>query len=408
MQNAELSLLRRALPPGKQFRIVLIMAAVAASALLIGWGALRATAGEPSPPGEPRPPGPAVAQNEVHLSSAQLATFEINTVTVRTFRTEEVTDGQIALNGDSNTQVFSPYSGRVLRVLASPGEYVKKGAPLLRMEASEFVQARSDLLNAAASLKLARINEQRKHAAYESKGGSLQDWQQAQLDLTAAENAANLAHNRLRILGKSDEEIAAIESSKKTDAVTDVVAPISGVVTDRQVGPGQYIQAGASSPVFSLGDLSTVWLVANVPETEAPFIERGQTVQVRVLALPGSVFEAKLTAVGAEVDPVSRRVPVRATLANPGGKLKPQMFASFSIITSEASSAPAVAEEAVVREGDQARVWVVSRSGTLELRPIRTGRRRNDGMVEVLEGLQAGERVVTRGSLFIDRAARPG
>jgi cobalt-zinc-cadmium efflux system membrane fusion protein len=238
MQNAELSLLRRALPPGKQFRIVLIMAVVAASALLIGWGALRATAGEPGPPGESRPPGPAAAQNEGHLSSAQLATFEINTVTVRTFRTEEVTDGQIALNGDTNTQVFSPYSGRVLRVLASPGEYVKKGAPLLRMEASEFVQARSDLLNAAACLKLARINEQRKHAAYESKGGSLQDWQQAQVDLTAAENAANSAHKRLRILGKSDEEIAAIESSKKADAATDVVAPISGVVTDRQVGPG--------------------------------------------------------------------------------------------------------------------------------------------------------------------------
>jgi len=402
MQKAELSLRRRTLPPGKQVRIVLVVVLVAAAALLIGWGALRASAGEPVQP------SPAGAKNEVHLSSAQLATLEINAVTVRTFRTEAVTEGQIALNGDTTTQIFSPYSGRVVRVLASPGEYVKKGAPLLRMEASEFVQAQSDLLNASASLKLARINEQRKQAAYESKGGSLQDWQQAQVDLTAAENAANSAQNRLRILGKTDEEIAAIASSKKTDAATDVVAPISGVVTDRQVGPGQYIQAGAANPVFSIGDLSTVWLVANVPETEAPLIERGQTVQVKVLALPGSLFEAKLTAIGAQVDPVTRRVPVRATLANPDGKLKPQMFASFNIITSGAASAPAVSEEAVVREGDQARVWVVAPNGTLELRSIRIGRRSNDGMVEVLEGLQAGERVVTRGSLFIDRAARPG
>jgi membrane fusion protein, heavy metal efflux system len=401
MGQAELSLLRRALPLGKQFRVVLVIVLAAAAALAVGWGALRARAGEPSPNHE------AAASNEVRLTSAQLATLEINTVATRPFRTEEVTEGRIALNGDTTTQVFSPYSGRVVRVLASPGEYVKQGAPLLRIEASEFVQAQSDLLNSAAALKLARINEERKHAAYDSKGGSLQDWQQAQADLAAAENASTSAASRLRILGKTNQEIAAIETSKKTDVATYVAAPIGGVVTDRQVGPGQYIQSGAASPVFSIGDLSTVWLVAEVPETDAPFIERGQTVEVRVLALPGRIFEAKLTAIGAQVDPVTRRVPVRATLANADGKLKPQMFASFSIITSGDSQAPAVPEEAIVREGDQARVWVVAGNDTLTLRSVRTGRS-NDGMVEVLEGLRAGERVVTRGSLFIDRAARPG
>jgi cobalt-zinc-cadmium efflux system membrane fusion protein len=401
MEQAELSLLRRALPPGKQIRVVLVIVLAAAGALAVGWGALRARASEPAPTHE------ATASNEVRLTSAQLATLEINTVAIRPCRTEEVTDGQIALNGDTTTQVFSPYSGRVVRVLASPGEYVKQGAPLLRIEASEFVQAQSDLLNTAAALKLARINEERKHAAYDSKGGSLQDWQQAQADLAAAENASTSAANRLRILGKTSQEIAAIETAKKTDAATYVVAPIGGIVTDRQVGPGQYIQSGATSPVFSIGDLSTVWLVAAVPETDAPFIERGQTVEVRVLALPGQLFKAKLTAIGAQVDPVTRRVPVRATLPNADGKLKPQMFASFSIITSGDSQAPAVPEEAVVREGDQARVWVVAENNTLTLRSIHTGRS-SDGMVEVLEGLKAGERVVTRGSLFIDRAARPG
>jgi membrane fusion protein, heavy metal efflux system len=400
METGELSLLRRALSTGRQLRIVLLVLLAAAGAMVVGW-ALRAHASEPPPTNE------TATANEVRLSSTQLATLEINTVATRSFRTEEVTDGQIALNGDTTTQVFSPYSGRVVRVMASPGEYVKRGAPLLRIEASEFVQVQADLLNAAATLKLARINEERKHQAYEGKGGSLQDWQQAQVDLAAAENASTTATNRLRILGKTDAEIASIESSKKTNAATYVVAPIAGVVTDRQVGPGQYIQAGASTPVFSIGDLSTVWLVAAVPETDAPFIERGQKVEVRVLALPGQTFTAKLTAVGAQVDPVTRRVPVRATLTNPNGKLKPQMFASFSIITSGESQAPSVPEEAIVREGDQARVWVVSQNNTLELRSIHTGRS-SEGMVEVVDGLEAGERVVTRGSLFIDRAARPG
>jgi cobalt-zinc-cadmium efflux system membrane fusion protein len=189
--------------------------------------------------------------------------------------------------------------------------------------------------------------------------------------------------------------------------VTFVTAPIEGVVSDRQVGPGQYLQAGNSTPVYTIGDLATVWLVADVREVDAPLVEIGQPVEVRVLALPGKVFEAKLTSVGSAVDPVTHRVPVRATIANADGKLKPQMFASFSIITSGESHALAVPEEAVVREGDAARVWVVQGHDALALRQIRTGRS-NNGMIEVLEGLKPGEKIVTRGSLFIDRAAQPG
>lgn len=402
MNQMESLLSSRALPVSRQLRIVAVVALAALGLIAIGWGALRAGASEPAKVAAdgPTPSG-------LRLSAAQLGTLEIRAVAAQAFRTEEVTDGRIALNGDTATQVFSPYSGRVLRVMASPGEYVKQGAPLLLIEASEYVQAQSDLLNAAAGLKLARANEERRHAAFESKGGSLQDWQQSQADLSAAETAFAAARNRLRIFGKSDADIAKIEQAKQPEPETYVLAPIAGVITDRQVGPGQYIQAGSSTPVFTIGDLSTVWLVADVRETEAPLIQRGQAVEVHVLAYPGEVFKAKLTSVAAGVDPATRRVAVRATVANPDGRLKPEMFASFSIFTSGESIAPAVPEQALIREGDQARVWVVQQDNTLTLRPIRAGRI-NDGMVEVLEGLKAGEKVVTRGSLFIDRAAQPG
>jgi cobalt-zinc-cadmium efflux system membrane fusion protein len=186
-----------------------------------------------------------------------------------------------------------------------------------------------------------------------------------------------------------------------------VTAPIDGVVTDRQVGPGQYLQAGNSTPVYTIGDLASVWLVADVREIDAPLVEIGQEIEVRVLALPGRVFTAKLTSVGSAVDSVTHRVPVRATIENRDGKLKPQMFATFSIITSGESDALAVPEEAVVREGEAARVWVVQGGNDLALRQIHTGRI-NNGMVEVLDGLEPGDKVVTRGSLFIDRAAQPG
>jgi cobalt-zinc-cadmium efflux system membrane fusion protein len=344
---------------------------------------------------------------ELRLSSTQLASLTVTPVATLSFRSEEVADGRIALNSDTTTQVFSPYSGRVTRVIAGIGEHVRRGAPLFSIEASEFAQTQSDLLNALSQLKLARIGEERRHAAFESKGGSLQDWQQAQADLAAAHTALESVRNRLRIFGESDEQITALEGAKVPNPVTHVTAPIDGIVTDRQVGPGQYLQAGSSTPLYTIGDLATVWLVADVREVDVPLIELGQQVEVRVLALPGKVFNAKLTAVGAAVDPVSRRVAVRATIPNADGKLKPQMFASFSIITSGESQAPAVPEEAIIHEGEAAHVWVVQRDNNLTLREIRTGRITN-GMVEVLDGLKPGERVVTRGSLFIDRAAQSG
>lgn len=391
---------RRALPIVKQAQILLLVALSAAGILAVGWGTSRLRAAQPAPP-------TVEADNPLRLTPSQLASLTVNTISTLGFRSEEVADGRIALNSDTATQVFSPYSGRVTRVIAGIGEHVRRGAPLFAIDASEFAQAQSDLLNANAQLKLARIAEERRHAAFDSKGGSQQDWQQAQTDLAAAQTALDSVRNRLRIFGQSDAQIAALERAKSPGPVAFVTAPIDGVVTDRQVGPGQYLQAASSTPVYTIGNLSTVWLVADVRETDAPGVEVGQDAEVRVLALPGRLFKAKLTAVGSAVDPVTHRVPVRATVDNRDGKLKPQMFANFSIFTSGESHALAVPEEAVVREGEAARVWIVRANNELALRQIHTGRIYN-GMVEVLNGLKPGDKVVTRGSLFIDRAAQPG
>ncbi len=403
MDQTTYGLARRALPVRKQLQIVLLIALGAAGILVLGWGASKLHAAQPTPP----PERVATADNSLHLTPSQLSSLTVNTVSRLGFRSEEMADGRIALNSDTATQVFSPYSGRVIRVIGGIGEHVRKGAPLFSIDASEFAQTQSDLLNANTQLKLARIAEERRHAAFDSKGGSQQDWQQAQADLAGAQTSLDSVRNRLRIFGQSDEQIAALERAKTPSPVTTVTAPIDGVVTDRQVGPGQYLQVGNSTPVYTIGNLATVWLVADVREIDAPRVEIGQEIEVRVLALPGRVFKAKLTAVGSAVDPVTRRVPVRATIENPDGKLKPQMFANFSIITSGESDALAVPEEAVVREGEAARVWVVQGANDLALREIHTGRI-NNGMVEVLDGLKPGDKIVTRGSLFIDRAAQPG
>src|ERR1700680_797891 len=240
-----------------------------------------------------------------HLTDEQLRSVAIEPVVTMEFHSEEVTDGKFAFNGDTLTPVYSPYSGRVTRVIAAPGAVVKRGEPLFELEASEYAQAETDLLTALAQLKLSTISEQRKHAAYDAHGGSLQDWQQAQNDLAVAK--ANLAavRNRLRILGLADEKIDAIGERGRPDALIPVLAPIAGLVVDRQLGPGQVLPAGGATALYTIADLSTVWLVANVREANAPQVRLGQNVTVHVLALPDREYKARLNFVGAAVDPTS-------------------------------------------------------------------------------------------------------
>jgi len=212
---------------------------------------------------------PALPPGTFRASPGQMKTLTVESVGLHGFVSEELTEGKIAANGDRETPVFSPYSGRITRVIAGLGDTVKAGAPLATLEASEFVQAQNDLATAASSVKLARIAETRKHALYDAKGGSLQDWQSAQNDLTVAETALSAVRNRLSILGKSPREIAALEKNQTISAIATLSAPIAGAVVDRQVGPGQYVQAGSATPQFTIADISSVWLLANVRETDA-------------------------------------------------------------------------------------------------------------------------------------------
>jgi cobalt-zinc-cadmium efflux system membrane fusion protein len=391
---------RRAWSHRRQWRAVAIAAAVLLGAVLLIW-----TAGRFSGTHQPEA-APASPPGTFRASPQQLKTLTIELVQTHAFTTEELTEGKISVDADRATPVVSPYSGRVLRVIAGLGDSVKAGAPLATLEASEFVQAQNDLQLAAAQVKLARINETRKHASYDAKGGSLQDWQQAQTDLTAAETALNSVRNRLQILGRSPADIAALETSRSMNPIATLTAPIAGVVVDRQVGPGQYLQAGGA-PVFTIADPSRVWLLANVRETDAGLVRLGQSVEVRVLAYANRVFKARVTFVSAVVDPVTHRLPVRAEIDNRDGALKPEMFANFRILTSDATESPAVPAAAVIFEGEAAHVWVVAGDTLLELRAIHAGRS-NDGLVEVLDGLKPGERVVTKGGLFIDQAAPSG
>lgn len=351
-------------------------------------------------------------------SPAEWASLTIQPVTERSFREEHVTEGKIAIDEDRSTPVFSPYAGRVTKLLVRPGDTVVKGQALFVIEAADNVQAQNDFIaamtamnKAKSALDLAQLQGQRAKDLFEGKAVPLKDYQQSQATLIQAENdmrssqtAMEAARNKLRILGLTDEDIATFQEKRRINPETTIFAPIGGTVVQRKIGPGQFVNAGASDPVYVIGDLSTVWLTAFVRETDSANVAVGQDVTFNVLALPGRPLSARLNYVATAIDPTTRRLLVRATIDNKDFMLKPEMFANVTIYSANDHPAVGVPKQALIYEGDQVRVWVANPDKTIELRQIKPGLTNGD-LVEVIGNLKPGEQIVTRGALFIDRAA---
>jgi len=302
---------------------------------------------------KPRPTSaqPAFETGVFRPTSDQLRSLTVVAVEARAFDQIEVADGRIEADGDKTTPVVSPFTGRVIEVLAEPGQRVTRKTPLFAVAATELAQGQADLASAVgavataqAQLKLAEETEQRQGELYRHAGGALKDY-------------------------------------------------------------GQAIAAGGEA-LFSVSDLSTVWLVAQIPEASAGKVRLGAEVTLTTSAYPGRVFRAKVGYIAPSLDPDTHRLPVRATIANADGALKPDMFARVRIDSGGIGRSPAVPDSAVIREGDTARVWVLGADGTLRVRPVVAGVDQ-DGMVQIAQGLTAGEKVVSRGALFVDQAGQP-
>ena len=362
---------------------------------------------------EPAAPG------EFKLSDTEMRALRVEELHLMDFRAERIAEGRITYNEDRSTPVFSPYNGRVIRALARLGQEVKAGEVLLEIETTDLAAAANDLLSAVDGLAKARValeqarrEESRQNSLFSARAASQRDVEQARLaaaqavsDQRTADATLAAARDKLRVLGRSPAQVARIEQTRQVDAVVPVLSPIAGTVTKRQVGPGQWLSSGATDPVYVISDLSTMWLVAAVREVDAPLIKMGQPVQVTVGALPGKVFDARITTVAAGLDPSTRRMTVRAEVQDPDHLLKPEMFATFRIAVGSEQRAVAVPANALIYRGPNASVWVALDGNRFMLRQITPGIRSGD-MIEVLDGLKPGERIVTGGALFVDRAAR--
>jgi cobalt-zinc-cadmium efflux system membrane fusion protein len=337
----------------------------------------------------------------VDLSEKQAASIKVGPVETREFEIFKTSVGTIDFNENMLVQVSSQYPGKILKAFYNVGDDVKKGDTLFTIDSPDLLQAESTLLASAGVLEMQKKTLARATGLLKQGGSAQKDVDQATSDEQTAEGNFKAARNALRIFGKADAEIDQILADRKIDSTLVVPSPIAGRVVTRNAAPGFLTQPGAAPPPFQIADISTMWMIANVIETDAPAYRVGQPVEVTVPAYPDKVFKGHVTAVGSIIDPNTRRQLVRSEVEDPEHLLRSGMYASFVIRIGDPVRSPAVPENGVVREGDGTMtVWVTGDSRHFTKRTVSTGLREN-GKVQIRAGLQPGERVVTEGAVFL-------
>lgn len=348
------------------------------------------------------PAGQSGESDAVTLSDSQLSSITVATVAERDFPLQKEAVGNIDFNEDMSVQVFTPYPGRIIQAFANLGDEVRKDQPLFTIESPDFIAAQSNLIAAAATLDQTSSALTRAKGLYAAKGIDQNDYETAVANQQSAEGALRAARHAVAIFGKTEQQIDQLVASRQVETALLIKSPITGRITARNAAPGLLEQPGNPPAPYSVADLSTLWMLANVPEVDVADYKLGAPVKVSVMALPGRIFVGKITAIGAAVDPNSRRVTLRSEIRDPNHELRSQMFATFVISTGVPVRAPGVPLSGVVREGDGTlSVWVVDGNPHhFTRRGVKIGLQR-DGYDQILDGLKAGERVAVDGAIFL-------
>jgi len=346
-------------------------------------------------------PAPAASQDSLELNEKQAGMVKVGAVGTREFAQLKTAVGTIDFNENMLVQVFSQYAGKIQKAFFNIGDDVKQGDVLFTIDSPDLLQAESTLLAAAGVLELQKRTLARATGLLKAGGSAQKDVDQATSDEQTAEGNFKAAKDSVRIFGKSDTEIDQILTNRKVDSTLVVPSPIAGRIVARNAAPGFLTQPGTAPAPFTMGDLSTMWMIANVIETDAPAYKLGQHVEAKVPAYPDTLFKGRVTALGSSIDPSSRRQLVRSEIDDPQHLLRSGMYASFVTYVADPIRSAAVPADGVVREGDGTMtVWVTTDNHHFKKRTVAIGLRQ-DGWVQILDGLSAGETVVTEGAVFL-------
>lgn len=344
----------------------------------------------------------------IELNDTQVKSIKYGPAETHSFSPQRVAVGSIDFDENLAVQVYSPYQGKIIRAYAEIGDEVKKGQTLYTIDSPDLLQAESTLIAAAGVYDLTTAALKRAQDLYTTQGIAQKDLEQAQSDQMTADGALKAARDAVRVFGKSEAEIDQMVARRKVDPELVVPSPISGRVTARDAQPGLLVQPGNAPAPYQVADLSSMWMLANVAEADLPVFHAGQEVRVKVSAFPDHDFAGKISIVGATVDPGTHTTVVRSEVADPKHELRPGMFATFVISTGAPLNAIAVPLPGVVREGDGTMtVWTTTDQHRFTRRTVKLGLQQ-DGYDQIVDGLQAGETVVTDGAVFLSNMANGG
>ncbi|WP_231886504.1 efflux RND transporter periplasmic adaptor subunit [Methylomonas methanica] len=305
---------------------------------------------------------------------------------------------RVELDQHRVARIGASVTGRITEINAMLGQAVKKGERLALLNSTELGKAQSDYLKAASQVNLRRITVKRAERLLESGVIAEAEFQERQSVLTEADVDLRAASDQLRVMGMSEADLKRLDKQRSIHSFSPVTASIDGVVIERNVAIGQVVQPADS--LYTVADLSQLWLVAEIPEQQAHWARQGDQAFAEVPALPGQEVSGKLIYVADMVDSDTRTVTVRMALANPHRLFKPQMLATLKI-SKPGSQTLIVPSQAVVRENDKDFVFVDTGSARFELRPVRLGREEAQKR-PLLEGLKAGEKIVVGGAFHLN------
>jgi membrane fusion protein, heavy metal efflux system len=333
------------------------------------------------------------------LSSEQMSHVQVVTVAPsKLTRTLRLT-GAVAYNAFKTTPVITQVGGPVSRILVVPGQHVATGQAMLEVSSPDYSQLLDSYLKAADSFRLANKNYARAQDLYQHQAIAERDLEQAESDRNQAQADLNAADQGMRILGiKNPGDLA----KAPTSAQIPVLAPIGGEVVERLVSPGQVVQAGQTQ-AFTISDLSTVWVLANVYQADLALVRSGDDVDVQTDAYPGS-FHGRISYVSPALDPNTRTLQARIVVDNPGEKLKKDMYCTVTVTAGSISNAITVPDSSVLRDdNNQPFVYVATGASQFGRRDVEIGQSQS-GQIQILKGISVGEKVVGDGSLFLQFA----
>lgn len=333
------------------------------------------------------------------IPQEQMAHVQVVTVEPTTIRRTLRLTGAVAYNAFNTTPVITQVGGPVSRILVVPGQHVKQGQPMLDVSSPDYSQLLDTYLKASDSYRLAGKNYTRAQDLYQHHAIAERDLEQAESDRNQARADLNAAEEGMRILGIKNPDALA---KAPVSAQIPVLAPIGGEVVERLVSPGQVVQAGQTQ-AFTISDLSTVWVLANVYQADLAYVHRGDDVVVQTDAYPQS-FHGRISYVAPALDPNTRTLQARIVVDNPGEKLKKDMYCTVTVTAGTLANVIAVPDASILRD-DNNEPFVYTERGANQFgrQSVTLGAAQN-GRTQILKGLSSGDRVVGDGSLFLQFA----